>query len=126
MADDEMRRIILKIVKDEPSTKKAGAGKQLAIVQWAKGDKSVSCQVIQSDYWINENNGETYYKAKGIPLAGIQALFGPGPDKSPSFWVREKIAELMKNPPAPPKPTTAKPSGIDDPNSPNYIEEVPF
>lgn len=122
MADDDMRRIVLKVVKDEPSTKKPGAGKQLAIVQWAKGGKSVACQVIQSDYWKNENNGETYYKAKGLPLSSIQALFAPGENGAPSFWVREKIAELMKNPPAVAAAAAPKAAA----SSIETIEEVPF
>lgn len=108
---DSLVRIELLIIKDEPSQKTPGSGKRLAVVQWAKDGKNVAVQLIQSDYWINENNRQTYHKAKGIGLTGLTAC-------NPK-WA--EIAALMKNPPPikAPEPQAAA-QGSDS------IEEVPF
>lgn len=115
MPADNMRRIELLVIKDEPSTKTPGSGKRLSVVQWAKDGKSVSVQLIQADYWINDNNRETYFKAKGIGLTGLLAC-------NPRW---KEIAELMKNPPAivePAKASTEQPPQ----EASSEIEEVPF
>lgn len=117
---DNIRRIELKLIKDKPSQKKPGSGGRLALVQWAKDGKSISVQLVKSGYWVNENDRQTYHKAKGLGLGDIIDAFGVPEGQKESFWKREKCAELMRNPPAVTAEQASQQTGESE------TEEVPF
>lgn len=119
MADD-LQRIELLVLKDTPSRNKPGAGKRLSVVQWAKNGKQVALQLIQADYWINENDKGIRFKSKGASLDDIRSLFVK-PEGAPASVWNEKVEPIRKNPPA---VVAAAPKAAA--SSDETIEEVPF
>lgn len=99
--------IELIVVSDKKSTKQAGAGSKIRVVQWVF-DKGSSVKLEKRAYYT-ENGQVKTGKAEGFGLSDLEAL-------KPKW---KEIIQMMKNPPKPPAP---KAPARDE----NEIEEVPF
>lgn len=104
----------LKIITENASRNKEGAGYKFRVVQYIKDGKSIAVKLESGEYWTGED-GIVRFKAKGLSLRDVEELLKTDIERQKR--VIQVIHELMKNPPP-----------LDDskPDAEPGAEEVPF
>ena len=108
----------LRVISDNASRNKEGAGWKFRVIQYFKDGKNVSVKLESGEYWAGDD-GITRFKAKGLTLKDLEALEQIDAQTGKPIYLTVK--GLMKTPPPVPAEGESSPEATAaDP------ESVPF